>query len=130
MKMETQSLQEGKVHFFLAENTNGDICYSDVNAPPVVVMDKRGRVRFPDDGKNDQIANSFCPLQIVTDPSGRIIVTDVDDACLHIFVMDGQFLLLLVNCGLDKPRGLSVNSEERLWVGFLSSDLRMIQYTM
>jgi hypothetical protein len=59
----------------------------------------------------------------------QIIVTDWNNACLHILDQNGQFLTCVDNCGLDKPLGLSVDSEGRLWVGLhKSGEVKVIQY--
>ncbi|XP_061195448.1 uncharacterized protein LOC133203693 [Saccostrea echinata] len=90
----------GKSSLFLAENNNEDICASDVNAQSVVVVDKTGRVRFRYNGKEDQHARLFYPIQKVTDSDCRIIVSDINNACLHILDKNEQFLMIVDNCGL------------------------------
>ncbi|XP_062568368.1 uncharacterized protein LOC134230556 [Saccostrea cucullata] len=113
----------------LAENNNGDICVTDFNADIMVVVDKTGRVRFRYDGTPPRREKSFNPRYIVTDSNSHIIVADYNNACLHILDQDGQFLGCVDNCGLDKPSGLSVDSEGRLWVGLCDSgEIKVIQY--
>ncbi|XP_062573519.1 tripartite motif-containing protein 3-like [Saccostrea cucullata] len=99
----------------ICENNNGDICVSECNAHVVIVMDKTGRVRFRYDGTPARRQTPFDPREIVTDSMSQIIVADYYNACLHILDQDGQFLRCVDNCSLDKPSGLSVDSEGRLW---------------
>ncbi|XP_048738767.2 E3 ubiquitin-protein ligase TRIM71-like [Ostrea edulis] len=121
--------KEGKHALYVVENNNGDICASDGNAKVVVVVDKTGRVRFRYDGTPARRKESFDPVHIVTDSMGQIIVTDFNNACLHILDQNGQFLRCVDNCGLDYPDGLSVDSEGRLWVGLVhSGKVKVIQY--
>ncbi|XP_062572157.1 tripartite motif-containing protein 3-like [Saccostrea cucullata] len=125
-----QILQNGfhSTHF-VDENINGDICVSDVNAYMVVVVGKTGKVRFRYYGTSAGMVNPFQPKQIVTDSMGQIIVADNNNACLHILHQNGQFLRCVDNCGLEKPCGLSVDSEGRLWVGCpQSGNVKVIQY--
>ena len=63
--------------FMLAENNNGDICVSDLNAELVVVVDRNGGVRFRYDGAQAKRRKSFDPRCIVTDSCSQIIVTDM-----------------------------------------------------
>ncbi|XP_062599613.1 E3 ubiquitin-protein ligase TRIM71-like, partial [Saccostrea cucullata] len=124
-----QILKNGFHTPFVDENINGDICVSDVNANMVVVVGKSGRVRFRYDGTSAGMENPFQPQQIVTDSVGQIIVADNNNACLHILHQNGQFLRCIDNCGLEKPYGLSVDSEGRLWVGLCQSGkVKVIQY--
>jgi sugar lactone lactonase YvrE len=121
--------EEGEYPLRVVENMNGDICASDNNAKDVVVVDKSGRVRFRYDGIPAKRKMSFNPKGIVTDSMSQIIVADVNNACLHILDQNGQFLKCVDNCELDKPKGLSVDREGRLWVGLYDSgEVKVIQY--
>ena len=113
---------------FMSENNNGDICVSDNNAKTVVVVEKTGRVRFRYDGRPARRKEAFDPTGIVTDALSQIIVVDYKNNCLHILDQDGQFLRCVDDCGLEKPRGLSVDSEGRLWVGCETGKIKVIQY--
>ncbi|XP_048743729.2 uncharacterized protein LOC125657116 [Ostrea edulis] len=121
--------KRGKYRLYVVENNNGDICASDSNADTVVVVNKSGRVRFRYYGTPARRKKSFYPRHIVTDSMSQIIVTDHNNDCLHILDQNGQFLRCVDNCGLDKPVGLSVDSEGRLWVGlYQSGEVKVIQY--
>ncbi|XP_056000107.1 uncharacterized protein LOC130046416 isoform X2 [Ostrea edulis] len=115
---------------FMTENKNGDIVASDLNADTVVVVDRRGKVRFRYNDRPPGGQKAFSPRQIVTDSMGHIIVTDPNNACLHILDQNGQFIKCIDNCGLnDWPVGLSVDSRGRLWVGlYKSGEVKVIQY--
>nr|XP_022304805.1 uncharacterized protein LOC111111908 [Crassostrea virginica] len=121
--------KDGTCSLFMSENNNGDVCVSDLNANTVVVVDNTGRVRFRYDGTPARILKSFTPRYIVTDALSQIILTDIDNNCLHILDQNGQFLRCVDVCGLKKPRGLSVDSEGRLWVGLLDTgQIKIIKY--
>ncbi|XP_078328787.1 uncharacterized protein LOC111111010 [Crassostrea virginica] len=121
--------KDGDYSLFMSENNNGDVCVSDCNANTVVVVDKTGRVRSRYDGTTAMRKESFAPRYIVTDALSQIIVTDFNNNCLHILDQNGQFLKCVDDCGLEKPYGLSVDSEGRLWVGLLyAREIRVIQY--
>ncbi|XP_078330152.1 uncharacterized protein LOC111116857 [Crassostrea virginica] len=121
--------KDGLYSLFMSENNNGDVCVSDRNADAVVLVDKTGRVRFRYDGTPARRKKSFGPKGIVTDVLNQIIVTDINNDCLHILDQNGQFLRCVDDCGLEKPLGLSLDSEGRLWVGsFESGKIKVIEY--
>ena len=113
---------------FMSENNNGDICVSDTNANTVVVVEKTGRVQFRYDGRPVRRKESFAPRGLITDALSQIIVADYNNNCLHILDQNGQFLRCVDDCGLEKPHGLSVDSEGRLWVGCETGKIKVIQY--
>nr|XP_022307787.1 tripartite motif-containing protein 2-like [Crassostrea virginica] len=121
--------KDGQTSLFMSENINGDVCVSDCNADTVVVVDKTGRVRFRYDGTPARNKLLFGPRGISTDALSQIIVTDINNNCLHILDQNGQFLRCVDGCGLEKPFGLNVDSEERLWVRSLSTGtIKVIKY--
>ncbi|XP_056000080.1 uncharacterized protein LOC125667451 [Ostrea edulis] len=122
--------QRGNFSVYVTENKNGDIVASDLNADTVVVVDRRGKVRFRYNDKPPVVQETFSPGHIVTDSMGHIIVTDLNNACLHILDQNGQFIKCVDNCKLDDgPIGLSVDNEGRLWVGlYKSGKVKVIQY--
>ena len=121
--------KDGDYSVYISENNNGDVCVSDSNAYTVVAVDKTGKVRFRYDGSPAMREMRFSPGDIVTDAWYQIIVTDIDNNCLHILDENGQFLRCVDDCGLERPHGLSVDSEGRLWVGLLDSgEIKVIKY--
>ena len=121
--------KDGTYPLNMSENNNGDVCVSDTNADTVVVVDNTGRVRFRYDGTPARTKKSFAPRYIVTDALSQIIVADINNNCLHILDQKGQFLRCVDVCALKKPRGLSADSEGRLWVGLLDTgEIKVIQY--
>ena len=122
-------LKEGLGPLFMTENINGDICISDTNAQVVVAVDKCGNVQFRYEGKSYGKQEAFSPGYIVTDSLGEVILTDRDNDCLHILDQNGQFLMIVNDCGLERPYGLSVDSKGRLWVALPDSrEIKVIQY--
>ena len=121
--------KDGYFLLFISENNNGDVCVSDANALTVVVVDKMGKVRFRYDGTQARREKSFAPRGIVTDALSQIIMTDINNDCLHILDQNGQFLRCVDDCRLESPHGLSVDSEGRLWVGSGNSgNINVITY--
>ena len=121
--------KDGQYSLFMSENNNGDICVSDGNADTMVVVDKKGRVRFLYDGSPARREKPFNPRDIVTDVLSQIIVLDYNNNCLHILDQNGQFLRCVEDCALDKPYGLSVDSEGRLWVGLIyTREIKVLKY--
>ncbi|XP_062592609.1 uncharacterized protein LOC134254059 [Saccostrea cucullata] len=121
--------KDGKYGVSIEENNNGDLCATDTNAETVIVMDKTGRVRFRYNGIPARRNYSFNPTDLVTDSLSQIIIADYDNECLHILDQNGQFLRCVDMCGLERPFGISVDSEGRLWVGcYNSGDVKVIQY--
>ncbi|XP_062570340.1 uncharacterized protein LOC134232409 [Saccostrea cucullata] len=121
----------GFCQLFVAENINGDICVSDsdFNRGILSTIDITGKVRFQYDGTAAKKEKSFSPRNTVTDCMGHIIVTDYNNACLHILDQNGKFLKCVDNCGLDSPHTLSIDSLGRLWVGSeQSGEVKVIQY--
>ncbi|XP_062586539.1 uncharacterized protein LOC134248145 [Saccostrea cucullata] len=124
-----QIFKGGEKGVNVAENNNGDICAADMDAKTVIVVDKTGRVRFRYNGTPARRSNPFQPIHIVTDSLSQIIINDINNNCLHILDQNGQFLKCVDNCSLVSPHGLSVDDEERLWVGsYYTGDVKVIKY--
>ena len=119
---------KGPGSLYMSENNNGDICVSDSNARSVVVVDQTGKVRFRYDGVPARRKSPFDPKDIVTDAYNQIILTDYSNNCLHILDQIGQFLKCVEGCGLENPKGLSLDRKGRLWVGTKSKSIKIIKY--
>ena len=119
---------KGPGSLYMSENNNGDICVSDSNARSVVVVDQTGKVRFRYDGVPARRKSPFDPKDIVTDAYNQIILTDYSNNCLHILNQNGQFLKCVHGCGIENPKGLSLDSKGRLWVGTKSKSIKIIKY--
>ncbi|XP_022304276.2 uncharacterized protein LOC111111534 isoform X3 [Crassostrea virginica] len=119
---------KGPRSLYMSENNNGDICVSDSNDRSVVVVNQTGRVRFRYDGVPARRKRPFDPRDIVTDAYNQIILTDYSNNCLHILDQNGQFLKCVEGCGLENPKGLSLDRKGRLWVGTKSKSIKIIKY--
>ncbi|XP_078328828.1 uncharacterized protein LOC111113786 [Crassostrea virginica] len=119
---------DGTYPLNMSENNNGDVCVSDANADTVVVVNKPGRVRFRYDGTQARPKKAFGHRGIVTDALSQIIVADCNNNCLHILDQNGQFLRCVDYCVLEKPYGLSIDCEGKLWVGSERGDIKVIKY--
>ncbi|XP_062571041.1 uncharacterized protein LOC134233060 [Saccostrea cucullata] len=121
--------EEGCNILAMAENNNGDICFCTDNTNVLIAVNKAGKVRFRYDGTPARRRKTCSFRQVVTDAVSQIILTDYINGCLHILHHNGQLLRCVDNCGLDKPFGLSLDSEGRLWVGLANSgEVRVIEY--
>lgn len=122
-------LKNGDVLPFITENNNEDICVSDCNANDVVILSKKGRVRFRYNGAPAKTRKPFSPRDIVTDTLNQIIMADYNNSCLHILDQNGQFLKCVDNCELDQIGPLSIDGEGRLWAGLSSTGkIKVIQH--
>ena len=121
--------RDGRFRLDVAENNNGDICVTDSNAKSVIVLKQKGCVRFRYDGKGADRMKSFEPRCILTGLMSQIIVTDINNNCLHILDQNGIFLKCVGHCELKRPCGLSMDNEGRLWVGLYSlGKIKILQY--
>ncbi|XP_062573396.1 uncharacterized protein LOC134235291 [Saccostrea cucullata] len=108
-----------KYPLYLTENKNSDICISDVNKHAVVVIDTYGRHRF---SYKRQCSNGgFWPHGISTDNESHILICNsyYSNPSVEMIDENGVFLYIILaqKHGLQKPRGLCVDNQQRLWVG-------------
>lgn len=121
--------KKGEAVLLLSENNNGDTCVSDPNAGKVVAVESTGRVRFRYDGTMAKMKKTFEPRCIVTDAHCHIVVTDMNNDCLHIIDQHGNLMKYLDGCGLYGPSGLSIDAVGRLWVGLpIKKEIKVIEY--
>jgi hypothetical protein len=101
---------------YITENRNHDICVADSGATAVVVVNRAGKLRFRYTGLIPAPKNRlFCPRGITTDSQSHIITADENNDCVHVIDKDRQFLRY-IECGLNKPVGLCINSNNNLFV--------------
>nr|XP_022298503.1 uncharacterized protein LOC111107545 isoform X4 [Crassostrea virginica] len=103
----------------ITENINQDICVSDCHKDSIVVVDKTGLFRFAYDGgftKSD--GRVFTPTELDHDSDGNIIVCDCYNKLVHLVDINGGIFkhILRESDGISSPRGLKVDSEDKLWI--------------
>ncbi|XP_061188061.1 uncharacterized protein LOC133196144 [Saccostrea echinata] len=109
--------------FYVAENVNGDICACDVNARAVVVVNKKGKLRYTCKGMQT-MEGKFILCTIITDAMDHILVGNNGNKCI-IINQHGQFLR-----SLDNYDRLSIDDLGRLWVGESGgNEVKVFKYT-
>ncbi|XP_061168869.1 uncharacterized protein LOC133178129 [Saccostrea echinata] len=114
---------------YITENRNLDICVSDNGAKAVVVVNQAGKLKFGYTGHIPTPKNKpFSPKGITTDSQYNILIADIKNSCVHIIDLNGQFLCF-IDCGLMKPYGLCVDSNDNMFVAqCLNGQVMKIKY--
>lgn len=94
----------------------------------MVVVTRKGSVRFKYDGISANRNKPFDPRGLVTDSLGRIIVTDMNNDCLHILDGNYGFLRSVIEIELVAPCAVSVDGKERLWVCSNTGEVKVVEF--
>uniref|UniRef100_A0A8W8LQR2 Tripartite motif-containing protein 2 n=1 Tax=Magallana gigas TaxID=29159 RepID=A0A8W8LQR2_MAGGI len=112
------------------ETVAKDVCVSDRNAKAVVSTTQSGRFRWRYFGNvPTRKCPYFDPRSILTDRSCRILVSDADSNLVHLLDDRGHLLCLIGRGFLEKPVGISLDSEGNLYVvEYHTAKLKVIKY--
>lgn len=115
---------------FVAENRNFDVCVSDKAKHTVVVLDKMGEFHFVYKGNIETGKfQSFNPRGLDTDSQGNILISDYLNYTVHIIDQYGNFLHYLMRKHLKFPLGISVDCDDKAWIGeYSSGTISVIDY--
>ncbi|XP_062604329.1 uncharacterized protein LOC134266110 [Saccostrea cucullata] len=81
----------------------------------VVVVNLAGKLRFSYTGLTPAPKyKPFSPRGITTNIHNHILISDVNNDCVHIIDQDGEFISY-IPCGLTKPWGLCTDSNDNLF---------------
>ncbi|XP_056005902.1 uncharacterized protein LOC125658614 [Ostrea edulis] len=113
----------------ICENRNFDICVADRDACAVVVVSQDTKFRFRYEGNPSSLRKTeFKPKGIATDSLSNILVSDLDNACVHVVDQNGKFITVL-DCPRVQPWGLCVGLDNYLYVADnASGDVIKIRY--
>ena len=112
--------------FYLAENTNGDICVSDTTT--LVVIDRVGNFRYRYNGRVlYPFDKPFTPRGVTTDSHGNILLADMENKRIHLLDQNGNFVRYITGGGsLDKVIDISCDDNEGVLV--VERDTGKIKY--
>lgn len=108
---------------YIAENGNGDICFSDVRA--VVDTDAGGMLRFRYQGNSSD--SNFDAYGNCCDSSCNIIVADMKNNKLHMAEQDGEFLYHIIYQEIRMPWALCIDKND-IWEKGMVMRLKLFRF--
>ncbi|XP_062568173.1 uncharacterized protein LOC134230390 [Saccostrea cucullata] len=112
----------------IALNTNGDLCIVDWNGAAVIILNQGGGLKAKYCCKtNPQLPEGFSPRYIATDSLSHILVSDTNNSCIHI--LDSEDVpMTVLKYGLVRPAGISIDSDNNLWVTEQAGKLKILKF--
>ena len=92
-----------------------DICVCDTGKNMLIALTQAGKKRFYYDGP----FVSFHPRDVCSDDKGQILVSDLDNNCIHVIDHKGRFLAHLNTRADDLvlPFSICIDTDRNLWIG-------------
>nr|XP_022316851.1 uncharacterized protein LOC111120429 [Crassostrea virginica] len=123
--VETKS---GNVPTDIAVTRSGDLVYADYRDSSINLVRGKQIEKLKTLRGWKPLGKPFHPYGITTDSQSTIMTFDNFYKLIHHVDKDGNFLRF-INCGLQYPRGLCVDSKDNLFMGeFSTGKVKKIQY--
>jgi DNA-binding beta-propeller fold protein YncE len=101
---------------------NGDVYFADVFEHRIVIVENDGKKKHEFGRPGSEVGELAYPNGIALDGSGRVYVSDSNNARVQVFSPDGQDVLevydgtLYDDGAFSLPRGISVDQSGSVWV--------------
>ncbi|KAK3093320.1 hypothetical protein FSP39_014047 [Pinctada imbricata] len=129
IRIDGKGKQQITDHYYVS-SYGKDLCV--VNDMHVVCVDERGAVKWVYDGKKAKVTKSFNPYEISVDKYNNLLVTDMNNNCIHYIDREGRLIQIILTqeqTGLTCPMGICVDDKTgQVWVGNERNNVVICKY--